>query len=97
MRARAASELVATSRVPELTRGAYIKLNARVSLQLNANAIPSSHRTLPHRPDLAWQSRQAIILRLAALFFRSILEPFWRRPDEHSTGSWQPFLDRQRS
>jgi hypothetical protein len=56
--------------VPELTRSAPIKLNKRVSLRKHANCIRLFYRTLPQRPaSRSRHSRQAIILRLAALFF----------------------------
>src|ERR1700682_2581327 len=57
--------------VPELTRNASIKLNARVSLRRRPFPLSISHRTISPRPGPPWQSRQAIILRLAALLFAS--------------------------
>jgi hypothetical protein len=58
--------------VPELTRSADIKLNKRLPLRSRANRLRSLYRTLPQRPaSRSWQSRQAIIFRLAALFCSS--------------------------
>src|ERR1700676_291191 len=55
-------------RVPDLTRSTDIKLNSRLSLYLCCRAVSSAHRTLPNVRTYSWQSRQAIIFRLAALF-----------------------------
>jgi hypothetical protein len=54
--------------VPELTRSPGIKLNARVSLRRHQRALSPPHRTISPCPGPHRQSRQAIILRLAALF-----------------------------
>jgi hypothetical protein len=54
--------------VPALTRRASIKLNTRVSLQPTHRCVVSYPSDISPRPDRPWQSRQAIILRLAALF-----------------------------
>lgn len=54
--------------VPELTRSADIKLNGQLSLRGYAFAIASAYRRDNVAPDLHWQSRQAIMTRLAALF-----------------------------
>jgi hypothetical protein len=56
--------------VPDLTRSADIKLNARVSLRRHRERVVIIYRTIFRRPDPAWQSRQAIIFRLAALLSR---------------------------
>src|SRR5882672_10601578 len=55
--------------VPELTRNASIQLTKRFSLRSSAGRIRSTHRTLPDVRGSQWRSRQAIIFRLAALFF----------------------------
>jgi hypothetical protein len=52
--------------VPDLTCTVDIKLNQHVSLRRHQAVV--YHRTIPPRPDPAWQSRRAIIFRLAALF-----------------------------
>jgi hypothetical protein len=57
------------STVPELTRNASIQLNRRLSLRGQLRPLSSPHRTISPRPGPPRQSRQAIILRLAALFF----------------------------
>lgn len=54
--------------VPELTRGADIKLNSGVSLQPRLHRIVITHRTISLSVRAhSRQCRQAIILRLAAL------------------------------
>jgi hypothetical protein len=53
--------------VPELTRGTDIKLNARICLRRHRRRAVIIYRTISRRPDPAWQNRQAIIFRLAAL------------------------------
>jgi hypothetical protein len=53
--------------VPDLTGSADIKLNERVSLHGQLHTLSFAHRIFPH-PGPPWQSRQAIIFRLAALF-----------------------------
>jgi hypothetical protein len=54
--------------VPELTRRADIKLNARVSLRRHLDLVVTYDRTISPRPGPPWQSRRAIIFRLAASF-----------------------------
>jgi hypothetical protein len=55
-------------RVPELTRSAGIKLNKLDSLQRHVDALRLHAGQFPHIRARAWQSRRAIIFRLAALF-----------------------------
>jgi hypothetical protein len=56
--------------VPELTRNAPIKLNTGVSLSTHTEALLMSIGQFPQEgPSPHRQSRQANILRLAALFF----------------------------
>jgi hypothetical protein len=51
--------------IRELTCSADIKLNERVSLRRHAGALSIPHRTISRGPDPPWQSRQAILFRLA--------------------------------
>jgi hypothetical protein len=61
--------------VPELTRSADIKPNERISLRRHAEGLSLSHRTFPDPP---WQSRQAIIFRVAA-FVLGRAEQAWQQ------------------
>jgi hypothetical protein len=51
-----------------LTRSASIQLHERFSLQRHPRAITCAPDNFPNSPGPPWQSRQAIIFRLAALF-----------------------------
>jgi len=68
--------------VPELTRNADIKLNARISLLRQTKRICLSRRTISPSPEPPWQSRRAIIFRLAALFVFGSLRGALRKMKE---------------
>lgn len=81
--------------VPELTLSSGIKLNARVSLRCHREALSLRHRAIsPNARTHPWQSRQANILRVAALFSVLRVEHADRLQRAHGSHFRAP-IDRQ--